>query len=108
MRGTPPRPAWTRFDPRWACARYPELAQFDLVPVDIVDDGETLSSLEDSQLDFIIANHMLEHTENPLGAIRNHLRKIRSSSAPEAPASEFRRGPATHSLALVRFTSLPG
>jgi predicted SAM-dependent methyltransferase len=58
--------------------QYPELDDYDLVDVDIIDDGETLSSLEDGQLDFIIANHMLEHTENPLGTIRNHLRKIRS------------------------------
>jgi len=56
---------------------YPELAQHDLVDVDIIDDGETLSSIEDGRLDFIIANHMLEHTENPLGTIRNHLRTIR-------------------------------
>jgi predicted SAM-dependent methyltransferase len=56
---------------------YPELAPYDLVDVDIVDDGETLSSIEDGRLDFIIANHMLEHTENPIGTIRNHLRKIR-------------------------------
>ena len=63
------------------CARtsqhYPELDRFDLVPVDIIDDGETLQSIGDSTLDFIIANHMLEHTENPIGTIRNHLRKIR-------------------------------
>src|SRR4051794_26432184 len=57
--------------------QYPELNDLDLVEVDIIDDGEKLSSLEDGRLDFIIANHMLEHTENPLGTIRNHLRKIR-------------------------------
>jgi len=56
---------------------YPELGALELVKVDIVDDGEKLSSLPDGQLDFIIANHMIEHTENPLGTIRNHLRKIR-------------------------------
>lgn len=57
---------------------YPELAPFDLVNVDVVDDGETLSSFEDGRLDFIIANHMLEHTENPLGTIRHHLKKVRN------------------------------
>jgi len=56
---------------------YPELKDFNLVNVDIIDDGESLTSIGDGQLDFIIANHMLEHTENPLGTIRNHLRKIR-------------------------------
>ncbi len=56
---------------------YPELDSFELVPVDIIDDGETLQSIGDNSLDFIIANHMLEHTENPIGTIRNHIRKIR-------------------------------
>ncbi|MBM4206357.1 MAG: class I SAM-dependent methyltransferase, partial [Gammaproteobacteria bacterium] len=31
----------------------------------------------DASLDFIIANHMLEHCENPLGAIRNYFRTVR-------------------------------
>jgi predicted SAM-dependent methyltransferase len=57
--------------------QYPELDEYVLVDVNIIDDGETLSSIEDGRLDFIIANHMLEHTENPLGTIRNHLRKVR-------------------------------
>ena len=56
---------------------YPELREFSLVSVDIIDDGEKLSRIEDESLDFIIANHMLEHCENPLGTIRNHLCKIR-------------------------------
>ena len=56
---------------------YPELDAYSLVHVDIVDDGETLQSIEDCSLDFIIANHMLEHTENPIGTIRNHLCKVR-------------------------------
>jgi SAM-dependent methyltransferase len=57
---------------------YPELAGLPLVEVDILDDGETLASIPDGSLDFIIANHMLEHCENPLGAIRTHFRKIRA------------------------------
>src|SRR5262245_28165001 len=56
--------------------QYPELGAYDLVNVDLIDDGEVLASIEDGQLDFIITNHMLEHTENPIGTIRNHLRKL--------------------------------
>jgi predicted SAM-dependent methyltransferase len=56
---------------------YPELNQYNLVNVDIVDNGETLSSVADNSLDFIIANHFLEHCENPLGTIRTHLSKLR-------------------------------
>ncbi len=59
---------------RW---HYPELGGYDLVPVDVVDDGETLSTFRDGELDFLIANHFLEHTENPIGTIRNHLRAVR-------------------------------
>jgi len=56
---------------------YPELSGHALTRVDIVDDGETLSSVEDSSVDFVIANHMLEHCENPIGAIENQLRVLR-------------------------------
>src|SRR5258708_6777558 len=38
--------------------QYPELDKYNLVNVDIIDDGETLSSIEDGRLDFVIANHM--------------------------------------------------
>lgn len=59
---------------------YPEMREFHdrFVDVDVVDDGETLSRFADSSLDFIIANHMLEHCENPLGTLRNHLLKLRA------------------------------
>jgi len=53
--------------------QYPELSAYALVEVDVVDDGETLSSFADSTLDFVIGNHMLEHCENPLGTTRNYL-----------------------------------
>lgn len=57
--------------------QYPELALCELVDVDIIDDGERLATISDNSLDFIIANHMLEHCENPLGAMRNHLAKLK-------------------------------
>ena len=56
---------------------YPELSGNNMVLPHIIDDGETLSSFEDGSLDFVIANHILEHCENPLGAVRNHLRTLR-------------------------------
>jgi predicted SAM-dependent methyltransferase len=46
------------------------------IRVDIVDDGESLEKIDDESLDFIVANHFLEHCQNPLGTIRNHLRKL--------------------------------
>ena len=87
--------------------QYPELAEHDLVNVDIVDDGEALSSIKDGQLDFIIANHMLEHTENPIGTIRNHLRKVRDNgvlyyAVPDKWAGFDRERPITPFEHLVR------
>lgn len=48
-----------------------------LVEVDIVDDGERLATVADQSHDFAIANHFLEHCEDPIGALRNLLRVVR-------------------------------
>ncbi|OUL37775.1 methyltransferase type 11 [Nostoc sp. T09] len=58
--------------------QYPELADSQLVEVDIIDDGETLFSIADCSLDFVIANHMIEHCQNPIGTIKQHLRVLKS------------------------------
>lgn len=57
--------------------QYPELKYLKLVPVDIIDDGEVLGKIEKGSLDFIIANHFLEHARNPLGCIENWLSKLK-------------------------------
>lgn len=57
---------------------YPELAQHQLVDVDIIDDGETLCSIADCSLDFVIANHTIEHCQNPIGTIEQNLRVLKS------------------------------
>ncbi len=56
---------------------YPELAGKTLVPVGLVDDGEVLASVEDASQDFLIANHLLEHCENPIGTVRAWLRVLK-------------------------------
>jgi SAM-dependent methyltransferase len=56
---------------------YPELAGWDLTEVDIVDDGEKLTTIAADSQDFIIANHFLEHTEDPVGTIETHLTKLK-------------------------------
>jgi len=66
-----------RLSPEQLRRQYPELDGCDLVEVDIIDDGERLTQIAPGELDFIIANHMLEHCENPLGAMRTHLAKLR-------------------------------
>ena len=58
-------------------SHYPELAGKPLVPIDILDDGETLRSIGDATIDFVIANHMLEHCEDPLTALETFMRVVR-------------------------------
>lgn len=50
-----------------------------IVETDVVDDGERLEKFEDGSLDFVIANHMLEHTEDPIGALSHLVRVLRSN-----------------------------
>jgi len=59
-------------------AQYPELAELPLVEPDVIDDGEMLGSFDDGSLDFIAASHFIEHCQNPIGTIQQHLRKLRT------------------------------
>jgi O-antigen biosynthesis protein len=56
---------------------YPGQKPSDLIHPDICDDLESLDSIEDSSLDFIIACHVIEHTKNPLKALRQAYIKLR-------------------------------
>lgn len=56
---------------------YPELGPVPLVTVDIVDDGEVLGKIENTSLDFIIGNHFIEHTRNPIATLDNWLQKLK-------------------------------
>ena len=58
---------------------YPELNKTELVRVDIMADGETLEPFEDFTQDFVIANHLLEHCQNPILAVENMLRVVKRS-----------------------------
>ena len=44
---------------------------------DIVDDAVTLASVEDCSQDFVIACHILEHLEDPIGAIKTWFRVLK-------------------------------
>jgi len=61
-------------------AHYPELAKRDLVHVDIVDDGERLTTVGDASQDFVIANHFLEHCEDPLRTLQHHFRVLKEGA----------------------------
>ena len=58
-------------------AHYPELGDESLVEPDVVDDGERLLRFSDSTLDFVIANHFIEHCENPIGTLSAFARVLR-------------------------------
>src|SRR5262249_6702520 len=56
--------------------QYPELGGQELVPVDVVDDGERLEKFAAGSQDFVIANHFLEHAQDPIGTLKAHLRVL--------------------------------
>ena len=76
-----PKRASVRYVDRFAIHQlrehYPELASYDIVEPDIIDDGETLARVGDQTQDFVIANHMIEHCEDPIGTLSSHLRVLR-------------------------------
>ncbi|HEX8243358.1 MAG TPA: methyltransferase domain-containing protein [Longimicrobium sp.] len=53
---------------------YPHLK---VTPPDVIDNGETLATFSDSSVDFIIASHLLEHTQDPIGTLKNFFRVLR-------------------------------
>jgi SAM-dependent methyltransferase len=57
--------------------QYAELKNLPLVPVEIIDDGERLDKLADGSQNFVIANHFLEHCQDPILALSNMLRVLR-------------------------------
>ncbi len=57
-------------------ARHPEFAR-TLLPVGVVTPIETLAGVADASQDFVVANHVLEHSENPLKALRSIARVLR-------------------------------
>lgn len=45
--------------------------------IHVTDDADRLASFADGSLDFVIANHVLEHLEDPVGALEHLLRVLR-------------------------------
>lgn len=44
----------------------------------VIDDAERLDHFDDESLDFIIANHVLEHTHNPIGTVLRWIDAVRN------------------------------
>jgi len=70
---------------------YPELSRHEFVRVDVIDDGEILSTIADRSLDFIIANHFIEHARNPIGTLRNWLAKLKPGGLVYMAVPDMRR-----------------
>lgn len=58
-------------------AHYGDLANVPLVEPEILDDGETLGTFADASQDFVIANHFLEHCQNPFRTMQNLFRVLK-------------------------------
>jgi predicted SAM-dependent methyltransferase len=56
---------------------YVELAELPLVETDIIDNGESLDRIADRSQDFVVANHFIEHCQNPILTIKNLLRVLK-------------------------------
>jgi len=57
---------------------YPDLDAARLVNVDIIDDGEILGTMPEGSQDFVIANHFLEHAQDPIGTLGQFFRVLRA------------------------------
>jgi predicted SAM-dependent methyltransferase len=47
-------------------------------PVDVVEDAAQLGVFADASLDFVVANHVYEHVEDPIEGLRNAVRVLRA------------------------------
>jgi SAM-dependent methyltransferase len=57
--------------------QYPELAGVQLAPVDVIGSAEDLSAFDDGSVDFVIANHLLEHLEDPIAGLLEFARVLK-------------------------------
>lgn len=72
-----------------------------------IDDGEQLTTFPEESVDFVIANHFLEHAEDPIGALENWTRVIRAGgiifiTIPDARYTFDARRPRTTTEHLLR------
>jgi ubiquinone/menaquinone biosynthesis C-methylase UbiE len=56
---------------------YPELGGYHMFEPDILGDADDLPTVADGSLDFVIANHLLEHVPDPIGALKEWYRILR-------------------------------
>ena len=62
-------------------AHYPELNGMPFAPVTVLGTAEDLSAFGDNSVDFIIANHLLEHLPDPIAGLIEFHRVLRPDGA---------------------------
>jgi len=72
-------------------AHYPELDEYELVTPDFIDDGEELASVPTESMDFVVVNHLIEHTQDPIGALLAQARVLREGGVLYLAAPDRRR-----------------
>lgn len=85
---------------------YKELAELELAPVDVIGSADDLSAFPDATLDFVIANHLIEHLEDPIKALREFQRVLRPRGllfmcVPDASVTFDRLRPLTDSEHII-------
>lgn len=70
---------------------YPELDDYDLVAPDFIDDGEELASVPSGSMDFVVVNHLIEHCQDPIGALLAQARVLREGGILYLAAPDRRR-----------------
>jgi len=102
-----PRGARARYVDRMSVedlrSHYPELDEYDLVTPDFIDDGEELASVPTGSMDFVVVNHLIEHTQDPIGALMAQARVLREDgilylAAPDRRRTNFDRNRAETSI----------
>lgn len=58
-------------------SNYPEMEDKEIIGPDIVANGETLDPIPNSSQDFVIANHVIEHFQNPILFLQNACRVLK-------------------------------
>jgi SAM-dependent methyltransferase len=86
---------------------YSDLKIFDLVPIDIIDNGETLNSIALGSQNFIIANHFFEHCEDPIRTLTTHLSRLKPNgilylAVPDKAKTFDKRRPVTPLEHMIR------
>jgi Methyltransferase domain len=70
-----------RFDRKGLLEHYPDLAGERLAEVDVIDDGERLVTFAEGSVDFVVANHFLEHAQDVFGVLARFCEVVRVGGA---------------------------